>query len=140
MLAALLIAATLTGSGHRALTIEDIYAQHPVTGNRPSAFAYAPDGSHYAYSVAGPRESDPPVLHVVDVRSGRDSVLQAAKSAARGSRSREISQVVWSHDGTHIAFLAGGALHVADATGARERTLVDDADDPQWSPGDAAIA
>ncbi|HEY1975852.1 MAG TPA: DPP IV N-terminal domain-containing protein [Candidatus Baltobacteraceae bacterium] len=140
MLFALLLAVTLPAAGQRPLTIEDIYAQHPVSGTPPSAFLYAPDGNHYAFSVPGAREDDPPVLHVHDVRDGRDAVLQPAKSASRGSRSREISQVVWSHDGTRVAFLASGALHVADADGTHDRTLAADADDPQWSPGDTALA
>jgi len=136
----LLAATLLAAAAQQPLTIEEIYSPNPVTGRPPAAFTFSDDGTHYAYSVPSGRENDPPALHVHDVRSGRDDVLQAAKSSLRGSRSREISQVVWSHDGRKIAFVASGTLHVADATGAHDRALASDADDPQWSPDDASIA
>ena len=137
---ALLLAASLAVVPAQPLTVEDIYAPTPVSGRAPTAFTYAPDGSRYAYSVPSPRENQPPALHVFDLRSGRDVELGAEKSAVRGSRSRELSEVVWSHDGKHLAFIANGELHVADAAGAHEATLAAGADDPQWAPGDAAIA
>jgi dipeptidyl-peptidase 4 len=132
MIAALLLAAQLT--------VRDIVALHPVSGNPPFAFTWSPDGTRYVYSVTGAREQDPPVLRIHDVRTGSDRVLLAARSQARGSRSRAIEQIVWSHDGRRIAFLGNGALHVALADGTHDVILADDADDPQWSPDDARIA
>lgn len=132
MLAAAVLAAQLT--------VSDIVSIHPVTGSPPSAFTWSPDGTRYIYSVPPQREHEAPTLRVHDVRTGSDRVLLAAKSSSRGSRSRPIAQIVWSHDSRHIAFLDAGALHVADADGSHDVVLAADADDPQWSPDDTRIA
>jgi dipeptidyl-peptidase-4 len=137
---ALLLAASLSSTAQRPLTLDDIYTQHPVSGTPPSSFSYSPDGSRYVYSLPGASEHAAPVLYVHDMRTGRDRVLLAAKSESRGTRSRAIAQIVWSPDGTRIAFLSSGSLHVADASGAHERTLASGADDPQWSPDGSSIA
>ncbi|HEY5339445.1 MAG TPA: DPP IV N-terminal domain-containing protein [Candidatus Aquilonibacter sp.] len=122
------------------LTISDIVALHPATGSPPSAFTWSPDGSRYIYSLPPTREHGPPTLRVRDVRTGSDRLLLAAKSESRGSRSRAIAQIVWSHDSRHIAFLDNGSLHVAGADGGHDTVLANDADDPQWSPDDRRIA
>ena len=122
------------------LTVEDLIAAHPVTGDRPGDFTWAPDGSRYLYATPGAKEKDPPVLHVYDVHAKSDHLIASAKSDSRGSRSRAIAQIVWSHDSRHIAFLNGSVLQIADAGGGHERILARDADDPQWSPDDTRIA
>jgi dipeptidyl-peptidase 4 len=122
------------------LTVSDIVALHPVTGSPPSAFTWSPDGSRYIYSVPAQREHEAPTLRVRDVRTGSDRLLLAASSSSRGSRSRPIAQIVWSHDSRHIAFLDDGTLHVANADGTHDVVLAPDADDPQWSPDDSHIA
>lgn len=122
------------------LTVNDIVAQHPVTGNPPSAFTWAPNGSAYVYSVTGAREGQPPVLWLHDMRTNRDRVLFGAASQQRGSRSRQIAQIVWSHDSRSIALVNAGALETVDPATGRERRLAADADDPQWSPDDSRIA
>ncbi len=131
---------TPAGEPTPVLTVNDIVAVHPITGTPPRAFSWSPDGSHYAYSVAGARESDPPILFVHDMRADRDSKLVPAKSEARGSRSRAIAQIAWSDDGSHIAFLNAGALHVARADGSDDRVIDRDADSPQWSPDGTRVA
>jgi len=123
-----------------ALTVDDIVAQHPVTGVPPRSFSWSPDGSHYAYAVAGERESDPPTLFVHDMQTNRDVALIPAKSETRGTRSRAIAQIAWSQDGSHIAFLNAGALHVARADGSDDRVVDRDADAPQWSPDGSRVA
>jgi dipeptidyl-peptidase 4 len=122
------------------LTIDDIVAQHPVTGDAPSNFAWAPNGSRYVYSMPAAREHDPPVLYVHDMQSNRDRQLLAARSDARGSRSRPVSQVAWSADGSKLAFVNGDALDVAAWDGSGRVTLAKDADDPQWSPDGTHVA
>ncbi len=122
------------------LTIDDIVARHPITGNPPFAFSWAPDGSRYLYSRPGATEKDPPVLYVHDLRANTDRELLAAKDDARGSRSRAIAQVVWSHDSKHLALINAGSLEVVADDGSGERTLAKGVDDPQWSPGDRRIA
>ena len=123
-----------------ALTVDQIVAQHPVTGDPPRAFSWAPDGSRYAYAVPGARENDPPILFVHDMRANTDIKLIPAKSEARGTRSRAIAQIAWSHDGSQIAFLNAGALHVAHADGGDDRVIDRGADSPQWSPDGRRIA
>ncbi len=128
-----------TAAGDR-LTIEDVVAQHPVSGTLPFDFTWAPLGSAYAYSTKGERESDPPVLHLHDMATGRDRVAFPTKADARGSRSREIGQIVWSYDGRRIAYLNQADLYVAPLDGRGERLLARGADDPQWSPDGTRIA
>ena len=143
---AAVLAAACAGSGAAAaaggerLTIDEIIARSPVSGTPPLGFTWAPDGSRYVYELPGPIDGHPPVLHVHDMRTGREHVLFAAKTVERGSRSRAIGQIVWSPDARRIAYLDGGALHVADGEGGGARLLARDADDPQWSPDGTRIA
>ncbi len=122
------------------LTVNDIVAQHPVTGNPPSNFAWAPNGSAYVYSVAAQKESQPPIVRIYDLRTNTDRELFHAASEQRGSRSRAIAEVVWSHDSRRIALINAGALEVVDPASGRETKLAQDADDPQWSSDDSRIA
>ncbi|MDE2481830.1 MAG: DPP IV N-terminal domain-containing protein [bacterium] len=122
------------------LTVNDIIAHHPITGNPPTAFSWAPDGSRYLYRLPGAHEHDPPVLYVHDMRTNADHVLLAAKDQARGSRSRAIEQLVWSHDSKRVALINAGSLEVVNGDGSGERALAKDVDDPQWSPDDRRIA
>ena len=131
-----MIAAVLLGA---LLTVNDIVSPHPVSGNPPFAFSWAPNGSAYVYSVAGKREKDPPVMRFHDMRTNRDRELFQAKSEQRGSRSRAIAEVVWSHDGKRIALINAGNLETIDPWTGRERQLAKDADDPQWSPDNRRI-
>ena len=122
------------------LTVNDIIAQHPVTGNPPSNFTWAPNGWAYVYSVAAEKESQPPVVRIHDLRTNADRTLFHAASEQRGSRSRAIAEIVWSNDSRRIALINAGALEVVDPLSGRETKLSEDADDPQWSPDDARIA
>jgi dipeptidyl-peptidase-4 len=122
------------------LTVSDIVAQHPVDGNPPSAFTWAPNGSAYVYSVAGAHEGSPPVIWIHDMRANTDRPLFHAQSEQRGSRSRAIAEIVWSHDSRTVALVNAGALETIDPSSGREVKLAEDADDPQWAPGDRLIA
>jgi dipeptidyl-peptidase 4 len=129
-----------TAGSNAVLTVNDIVAVRPATGTPPRAFSWSADGSHYAYTVAGAHEDDPPTLFVHDMRSGSESMLIPAKSEARGTRSRAIAQIAWSEDGSHIAFLNAGALHVARADGSDDRVIDRGADAPEWSPDGTRVA
>jgi dipeptidyl-peptidase-4 len=122
------------------LTVNDVVAQHPVSGNPPSAFSWAPDGWAYVYSVPSAREGQPPVLRLHDMRTNRDRSLFRAASERRGSRSRDIAEVVWSHDSRHLALINAGVLEIVDPFTGREQRLASGADDPQWSPDDRHVA
>ncbi|HET9095428.1 MAG TPA: DPP IV N-terminal domain-containing protein [Candidatus Baltobacteraceae bacterium] len=132
MIPALLLAAQLT--------VNDIVAQHPVDGTPPRAFTWAPNGSAYVYSIAGAHEGDAPVLWLHDMRTNTDRPLFRAKSEQRGSRSRDIAEVAWSHDGRKLAVINAGTLETIDPASGREEELARGADDPQWSPDDRRIA
>src|SRR5579872_692206 len=132
-----MIAAILFGA---LLTVNDIVAQHPVDGNPPTAFTWAPNGSAYVYSMAGTHEGSPPVLWLHEMRAGTDRQLFRARSEQRGSRSREIAEIVWSHDSRSIALINAGSLETIEPATGREVRLAQDADDPQWSPDDRRIA
>ena len=122
------------------LTVNDIIAQHPVTGTPPTNVRWAPNGSAYVYSLRGEKEDDPAIMRIHDMRSGADRNLFRAKAEQRGTRSRPVSEVVWSHDSRSIALINAGALETIDPASGRETTLAQDADDPQWSPDDRRIA
>jgi dipeptidyl-peptidase-4 len=122
------------------LAIRDLAGNALATGVPPSNFIWSDDGSHYVYSVPNAKDDAPPVLFVHDMRTGSDRKLFAAQSSARGSRSREIAQIVWSPDASHIALVRDGDLVVTAADGSRETKLAKDADDPQWSPDGRTIA
>ncbi len=129
-----------TAKAAEQLEISDMVAHVPLLGTPPANFIWSGDGSRYVYSLPGRNEDSPPVLYVHDMRRGSDRKLFAAKASARGSRSREIAQLVWSPDASHIALLSDGALEVVSAKGGTAATLVRDADDPQWSPDGRKIA
>lgn len=122
------------------LTVEAIVAHNPVSGVAPTGFTWAPDGSRYVYALPGARERDRPVLHVHVLATGVDRVLFAARSSVRGSRSREVAQIVWSPDARRIAYLDGSDLDVAFADGKGETRLARGADDPRWSPDGTRLA
>jgi dipeptidyl-peptidase-4 len=130
----------LAADAGEQLTINDIVAHVPVLGTPPSNFIWSGDGSRYVYSLPGRSDEAPPVLYIHDMRTGSDRRLLAAQAAARGSRSRDIAQLVWSPDASHIALLSNGALEVVAANGSHPATLAQDADDPQWSPDGRRIA
>jgi dipeptidyl-peptidase-4 len=122
------------------LTIDQIFAQHPVSGDAPSGFTWAPSGQRYVYSMPATREKEPPVLFVHDVRTNRDRPVLAARSEKRGSRSRPVSQVVWSTDGSKLAFVNGDELDISSWDGSGRRAMTEGADDPQWSPDGTHVA
>ncbi len=122
------------------LTIDEIVAQHPVTGDAPSNFSWAPNGLRYVYSMLAAREKDPPVLFVHDMQTNTDRRVLAARSETRGSRSRPVSQVAWSPDGSKLAFVNGEELEIATWDGRERKVLTKDADDPQWSPDGMHLA
>jgi dipeptidyl-peptidase-4 len=122
------------------LTVDAIYSAHPIQGVAPSGFTWSPDGTRLIYIVASPDIKTPPVIRIRDVRSGSDGELFRARAQVRGSRSRPISEIVWSPQGNRIAFINGGDLWIADANGGRPFRIASDADDPQWSPNGTRIA
>lgn len=122
------------------LTVNAIYSAHPLAGVPPSAFTWSPDGSKLIYTIASPDTTKPQTIRVRDLRTGSDRVLLRARSTIRGSRSRPLSQIVWSPDGRRIAYLNGDELWVAVVQTGREIRIAAGADDPEWSPDGTRIA
>lgn len=122
------------------LTVNAIYSAHPLQGIEPSGFTWSPDGSRLIYVIASPDIKTPPVIRIRDIRTGSDRELFKARAQVRGSRSRPISEIVWSPHGDRIAFINAGDLWIANADGGRASKLASDADDPQWSPDAGKIA
>jgi len=129
-----------TPAAYRPLRVSEVVAVRPVTGNPPFGFAWSPHGKRYLYRVAGARDDAPATVRVVDLATGRDRELLAAKTSARGSRSRAIDQIAWAPDDARVAIVDAGALEVVDVgTGAR-RSVGAGADDPQFSPDGTKLA
>jgi dipeptidyl-peptidase-4 len=126
--------------GAERLSVDQIWAAHPVEGIPPANFRWSPDGSRFIYTISSPDKKLQPVIHLYNVLTRRDRVVFRARSQERGSRSRPIAQIVWSPDGKHIAYVNGGNLSISEANGEHERVLARDVDDPQWSPGSSRIA
>ncbi len=122
------------------LTVGQIIAADPVSGNPPSNFTWSPDATRFIYTVISEDLKRPPVIHLYDLRGDTDRVIFHARSQERGSRSRPISQIVWSPDGRRLAYLDGVDLNVGDASGEHGVTLANDVDDPQWSPDSRRLA
>jgi len=122
------------------LTVNTIFSVHPLAGIAPVNFTWSPDGTRFVYMIPSPDANRPATIHIRNIRTGVDRILLRARAQVRGSRSRPISQVVWSPSGDQLAYLNGDELWVADASGERAFKLADGADDPQWSPGGTRIA
>jgi dipeptidyl-peptidase-4 len=122
------------------LTVNAIYSAHPVQGITPTGFTWSSDGTRLIYIIPSPDLKIPPVIRIHDVRTGSDRALFRARAQVRGSRSRPISEIVWSPDGRRIAYINGGDLWISDANGERPFQLARDADDPQWAPRGDRVA
>ncbi len=130
--AAPLAPAGAAGAGSGGLTVEQIFADEPITGRLPASIAWAPDGSRFLYTLPGGRSDVPVDMHVYDVRTQRDRIF--FKAQANGKGARPTPEFVWSPDSRRLAYLDGGNLYVVAADGRGRRKLAKDADDPQWSP------
>ncbi len=135
--AAPLAPAGAAGAGSGGLTVEQIFADEPITGRLPASIAWAPDGSRFLYTLPGGRSDVPVDMHVYDVRTKRDRIF--FKAQANGKGARPTPEFVWSPDSRRLAYLDGGNLYVVAADGRGRRKLAKDADDPQWSPDSARI-
>lgn len=122
------------------LTVNAIYSEHPAAGVPPVGFTWSPDGRRLIYIVPSPDQKRAPLVRVYDTSTGRSRTILRARAQARGSRSRPISQIVWSPRGDLVAYLDGTALWISRADGSSAFELAQEADDPQWSPDGTRVA
>jgi dipeptidyl-peptidase-4 len=137
-LAATLSVAVCAGPARSAgLTLDSIVAKEPPWGRLPSAIVWSPDGRSFLYVKASQDPDDAVPIERYDVATGTSSVWA---TPATFSAKRTPRVVGWSPDGAWVAIGAGGALYVADASGANVRLVEKDAGDARWSPRGDALA
>lgn len=126
-------------SGEVTRLVEDLF--------QPGRASWSADGSRVALAAVVPytkrfREGTSQIL-VVDVASGRQAFHPAAENVSLTTRSD--NGPVWSPDGSKMALIMNGGLHVVDVdkTGkpaGEPRRLVDGlADSPTWDGESATI-
>jgi dipeptidyl aminopeptidase/acylaminoacyl peptidase len=117
----------------RPITFDDFEAVRGVNDPQPS-----PDGKFVLYAVrttdvsANSRSSH---TYVIPVGGGSPRPFPAADVSATEAR--------WSPDGKRVAYIEGGQLWVADASGGTRKQLTDlngGASGPVWSPNGDQIA
>ena len=139
LFAGALIAATTSASAQqkRAITFDDFAAVRAVSDPQPS-----PDGKLVLYAV---RTTDVAAnthttrTYVVATGGGTPQVFPGREAAQDISA----TEARWSPDGKHIAYIAGGQLWVAEASGAERRQLTHlngGATGPVWSAAGDRIA
>ena len=117
----------------RAITFEDFATIPGVSDPQLS-----PDGSQLLYAV---RTTD----IAANKRTTRSWLMPVAGGAARQfpDASTNATEARWSPDGKSVAYVSGGQLRVADASGANKRqltTINGGASGPVWSPAGDRIA
>ncbi len=135
-LAAAASAMTLSVAGAqqpRTITFDDFSAVRGVSDPQPS-----PDGKSVLYAV---RTTDVSA----NSRSAHTYVIPVGGGPPRAFPTPEVSasEARWSPDGKRIAYIAGGQLWVADASGGARKQLTDlngGATGPIWSPNGDQIA
>ncbi len=130
-----LLAAPLGAQQKHTITFEDFAAVRVVGDPQIS-----PDGKVVLYSVRTTDVSkNTRTSHTVSVPVGGGSVQAFPSEAADVSA----TEARWSPDGKHVAFVAGGQLWVADATGAARKQLTHlngGATGPVWAPTSDRVA
>ena len=117
----------------RPITFEDFATMPGVSDPQLS-----PDGSQLLYAV---RATD----IAANKRTTRSFVIPVAGGASRQfpDESTTATEARWSPDGRSVAYVSGGQLWVADASGAGKRqltTINGGASGPLWSPSGDRIA
>ena len=126
LLAAAFTQVTAAGAQQkRTITFDDFAAVRAVSDPQPS-----PDGKSVLYTV-----------RVADVqanrRSGKTFLIPSAGGTPQAFPSADVAatEARWSPDGKHVAYVAGGQLWVADASGANRRRFL-----PEPWPSSAVCA
>jgi dipeptidyl-peptidase-4 len=133
----------------KPLTISDIFAHGPITGEMPNGISWSPDGRHLTYIDGGE-------LIDIDPVSGKSHILVskakfASMSGAAGSekdrdhRDRyKMASYQWAPNSAHLLFDSNGSLFLYDlknGTGIEVgHTGSASGDDPKFSPNGEYIS
>lgn len=133
----------------KSLTVADIFAHGPITGESPSGISWSPDGKHLTYIDGGE-------LIDIDPLSGKSHVLvtrakfatmsgATASEKDRDHRDRyKMAAYQWAPDSAHLLFDSNGSLFLYDlknGTGIEVgHTGSASGDDPKFSPNGQYIS
>ena len=127
----------------KPLTVADIFAHGPITGELPNGITWSPDGKHLTYIDGGELIDIDPVSgksHILVSRSKFASLTGAAGNEKdRDHRDRyKMPSYFWAPDSRHLLFDSNGSLFLYDL---KNGTGIEighsgsaSGDDPKFSP------
>jgi dipeptidyl-peptidase-4 len=133
----------------KPLTVADIFAHGPITGEPPSGITWSPDGKHVTYIDGGELIDIDPASgksHVLVTRAKFASMSGATASEKdRDHRDRyKMAAYQWAPDSAHLLFDSNGSLFLYDlknGTGIEVgHTGSASGDDPKFSPNGEYIS
>jgi Tol biopolymer transport system component len=128
----------LTFADASGIALVDPGAGHPrlLVSGKVIAFDWSPDGTELAYILEGPSPPGSPScsLWTLDVGSG-----QSRKLTSCGGKPFYGEMIDWAPDGTRIAFVSDGVVHVISRDGTGDRVLATGLY-PTWLPDGKRIA
>ena len=136
-------------SSTKPLTVEEIYAHGPITGNPPQGLTWSPDGQHLTYMDGGELiDLDPGTgkPHILVSRAKLASLSSnTASEKDRDHRARYgMASYLWAPDSGHLLFDTNGSLWLYDLkTGVGLNIGTGGAasgDDPKFSPDGKLIS
>lgn len=133
----------------KPLTVADIFAHGPITGELPNGITWSPDGKHLTYIDGGELIDIDPVSgksHILVSRSKFASLTGAAGNEKdRDHRDRyKMPSYFWAPDSRHLLFDSNGSLFLYDL---KNGTGIEighsgsaSGDDPKFSPNGELVS
>jgi len=142
-------ATLLAQTSAKPLTVPDIFAHGPITGEMPNGISWSPDGKHLTYLDGGELidiDPDTGKSHVMVSRAKFASMSgEAGSEKDRDHRDRyKMAAYQWAPDSAHLLFDSNGGLFLYDlknGTGIEVgHTGSSSGDDPKFSPNGEYIS